>query len=55
MGLDTPNGVLYIPEKVLSDDEILQIVDLKNKISYSIYALNQERILNGDDWMSRMA
>lgn len=55
LGLDTQNGVLYIPEKVLSDDEILQIVDLENKISYSIYALNQERILNGDDWMSRMA
>ena len=52
--LDTTSRTLYLPEESLTDEELLEIIDYNLKLSYSIYDLNKERIINGDNWESRM-
>lgn len=53
--LDTNSRTLYLPEGTLTDEELLEIIDFNLKLEYSIYELNEERIINGGDWESRMA
>lgn len=55
IALDSANRTLYLPDKELSDEELLEIIDFEHKICYSIYEKNQERIANGENWESRMA
>lgn len=52
--LDSATRTLYLPDEALTDEELLQIIDFHHKIEYSIYQTNQERILNGGGWESRM-
>lgn len=53
--LDVSTCTVYLPENSLNNEELLQLIDLQHKISYSIYDLNVERVANGSDWESRMA
>lgn len=53
--LDTTSRILYLPEETLTDEELLEIIDFNLKLTYSIYELNEERIINGGGWESRMA
>ncbi len=46
---------IYLPQKSLSDEELLEIIDFNHKMTYSIYEKNQERILAQGNWESRMA
>lgn len=55
IGLDAAGRTLYLPEETLSDEELLQIIDFNHKVSYSIYEQNEERIVSGSDWQSRLA
>lgn len=55
VALDSGSRTLYLPDRELSDEELLEIIDFNHKISYSIYAQNEERIKSESDWKSRMA
>ena len=55
IALNTANRTLYLPEKELTDEELLEIIDFDHKITYSIYEQQEEKIANGSDWESRMA
>lgn len=52
--MDTAGTTLYLPEGTLTDEELLEIIDFNHKIAYSIYQVNEERIINGGGWESRM-
>ena len=53
--MDTAGTTLYLPEETLTDEDLLEIIDFNHKIAYSIYQVNEERIINGGGWESRMA
>ena len=55
IALDSSNRTLYLPDKELSDEELLELIDFEHKICYSVYEKNQERLANGENWESRMA
>lgn len=54
VAIDASTRTVYLPERALSDEELLEIIDYQHKIIYSIYEKNQERILAKGDWESRM-
>lgn len=54
VALDTSCSVLYLPDRALSDEELLEIIDYQHKETYSIYKQNEERIVSGGGWESRM-
>lgn len=43
---------VYLPDRTLSDEEILQIIDLDEKITYSVREVNQTGY--GEEWRTRM-
>ena len=53
--MDTAGTTLYLPEETLTDEDLLEIIDFNHKVAYSIYQVNEERIINGGGWESRMA
>lgn len=53
--LDPSARKLYLPDRALTDEELLEIMDFHHRVDYSIYQLNQAQILSGDGWESRMA
>lgn len=53
--LDITTSTVYLPDRELSDEELLEIIDMQHKVVYSIYKQNEERITSGSDWQSRMA
>lgn len=55
VAVDELTSTLYLPGEALSDEEMLQMIDFQHKIAYSIYAKQQERIMQGGNWESRMA
>ncbi|MCM1535209.1 MAG: hypothetical protein NC126_04730 [Clostridium sp.] len=54
VALDESTLTLYLPNKTLKDEEMLQMIDFQHKMTYSIYAKYQERLLQNDVWRSRM-
>lgn len=54
VALDTSTRTIYLPERELTDEELLEIIDFNHKLAYSIYQTNQDRILSGDGWESRL-
>ncbi len=54
LALDPNERTFYLPERDLSDEELLEIIDFNHKSDYSVVEHN-DRILNGTDWMKRMA
>lgn len=52
--LDESTITLYLPEEPLGDEELLELIDFEHKMNYSIYAKQQDRILQGGTWESRM-
>lgn len=54
IAVDESARTLYLPEEVLSDEEMLEMIDFEHKLVYSIYAKQQARILQGGTWESRM-
>lgn len=54
IALYAPTGILYLPDKNLSDEEILQVIDFFHKVHYSIYALNEERKIAENPWLERL-
>lgn len=55
VAIDPDTRTVYLPDRELTDEELLEIIDFNCKVAYSIYEKNNERILSGDDWESRMA
>lgn len=55
LALDPSTDTLYLPDRELSDEELLEIIDLQHKIVYSIYKWNEAKIVSGSDWQRRMA
>lgn len=55
VALDPDTSTIYLPERELTDEELLEIIDFDCKLVYSIYEKNNERILNGGDFESRLA
>lgn len=55
VAMDVDGRTLYLPEETLTDEELLEIIDFNLKLEYSIYEINEERIINGGGWESRMA
>lgn len=53
--LDPDTRTIYLPDRELTDEELLEIIDFNSKVAYSIYEKANERIINGDGWESRMA
>ena len=51
LGTDT----LYLPDRTLTDEELLEIIDFIRKMAYSLDQLYREELRNGDGWESRMA
>lgn len=51
LGTDT----LYLPDRALTDEELLEIIDFTRKTVYSQDQLYREELRNGDGWESRMA
>lgn len=54
VALHVKTGILYIPDKELKDEEMLQIIDFFQKIYYSTYILNEERKAAEEPWLERM-
>ncbi|MBR2036801.1 MAG: hypothetical protein IKJ15_06695 [Lachnospiraceae bacterium] len=54
VALHEETGILYIPDKELKDEEILQIIDFFKKREYSIYVHAQEYYEEEYPWMKRM-
>ena len=54
VALHEETGILYIPDKELKDEEILQIIDFFKKWEYSIYVHAQEYYEEEFPWMKRM-
>ena len=54
VALHAETGILYIPDKELKDEEILQIIDFFKKREYSIYVHAQEYYEEEYPWMKRM-
>lgn len=55
VAVDTSTRTIYLPDRELTDEELLEIIDFNHKLAYSIYQTNQDRILSGDGWESRLA
>ena len=55
IALDTISRTLYLPQETLTDEELLEIIDFHQKQTYSIYKQNEERLINGTDWYSRVS
>lgn len=55
VAIDASTRTIYLPKESLSNEELLEIIDFNHKMTYSIYAKNQEWILAQGDWESRMA
>lgn len=55
VALDTSTGTIYLPDRELTDEELLVIIDFNHKLVYSIYQTNQERILRDGGYESRLA
>lgn len=55
VALDTSTRTIYLPDRELTDEELLEIIDFSHKLDYSIYQTNQERIFSEDGWKSRLA
>lgn len=51
LGTDT----LYLPDRALTDEELLEIIDYTRKTVYSQDQLYREELRNSDGWESRMA
>ena len=47
--------ILYLPDRTLTDEELLEIIDFGHKRAYSSDQLYQEELRSGDGWESRMA
>ena len=54
VAMDQTSRTLYLPDRELTDEELLEIIDMQKKTAYSIYVLNRERIIQGGNWESRM-
>lgn len=54
VALHAETGILYIPDKALKDEEILQIIDFFQKLHYSFYVLNEERLAAEHPWQERL-
>lgn len=54
-GVVLGTDILYLPDRALTDEEILEMIDFNHKKAYSIDQLYQEKLRNGDGWESRMA
>ncbi len=52
IALDESILFVYLPDRTLSDEELLEMIDLDEKMSYSIREVNQ--IGYGSDWRMRM-
>ncbi len=55
IALEPESRAVYLPERELTDEELLELIDFHHRLTYSIYQVNQARILNGDGWESRLA
>ena len=55
VSLDPSARTLYLPDRELTDEELLEIMEFHHRVDYSIYQQNQAQILSGDGWESRMA
>lgn len=55
VALDTSTRTIYLPDRELTDEELLEIIDFNHKLDYSIYQTNQDRILSEGGWQSRLA
>lgn len=55
VAVDKSSRTIYLPDRELTDEELLEIIDFNHKLAYSIYQTNQDRILSGDGWESRLA
>lgn len=54
IALDATSRTLYLPERELSDEELLEIIDFEHKMSYSVYAKNEGKLADKEDWELRM-
>lgn len=54
-GVAVDADTLYLPDRALTDEELLEIIDFGHKHAYSQDQLYQEELRNGDGWESRMA
>lgn len=54
IAMDQTSRMLYLPDRELTDEELLEIIDMQKKTAYSIYAQNRERIIQEGSWESRM-
>lgn len=55
VAVDASTRTIYLPDRELTDEELLEIIDFNHKLDYSIYQTNQDKILSGDGWESRLA
>lgn len=55
IAVDPGSRTIYLPDRTLTDEELLEIIDFNVKVAYTIYWRANERILNGGGWESRMA
>lgn len=55
VAVDTSTRTIYLPDRALTDEELLEIIDFNHKLAYSIYQTNQDRILSEGGWQSRLA
>lgn len=54
-GVVVDADTLYLPDRDLTDEELLEIIDFGHKHAYSQDQLYQEELRTGDGWESRMA
>lgn len=54
VALDETDGIIYIPDETLSDEEMLEIIDFLHMIRYGEYVQNEQRIISEDGWELRM-
>lgn len=54
IALDGKNRTLFLPEELLSDEELLEIIDFNHKIAYSVQE-QADKLFNGEEWKSRLS
>lgn len=54
VALEIATGTLYLPNTMLTDEELLQMIDFFQKSTFSVYALNQEWLYADYPWHERM-
>lgn len=54
VAMDITTRTMHLPEEVLTDEELLEIIDYNLKLEYSIRHLDEKRNIMEGGWMSRM-